>query len=395
MDIVKELLYTTAFCRANIDYLLNPENPSWIRFDPELGYEPDNISIKDGMDSCRSVYTYESSGQRKMVNYADQACRINTYGNSFTMCQQVSDGETWQEYLAAHIGEPIRNFGNGGYGVYQAYRRALRMEATDCSAEYIILGIFDDDHIRNIDAARWIRTRWHDRNRNFGKTAPMHGLPWSHLRFDLNKSYFVERPGHCKTEDDLRTLCDPERFYKTFKGDQIVRLFAIQIGGQVDNIDDLQAIAENFGIKVDLKNPEKRKEDARRLHVLYGLKSTEYLIGRMTSWIEARGKKLMVLLSYTKDAVNDFITGKQRFDQEFINYLDESKIPYLDLLSKHAADYKSFNLSLNEYFRRYYIHAAGAAVFEHYSPAGNFFTAMNIKDEIVNWLDPKPPAYEK
>jgi hypothetical protein len=53
--------------------------------------------------------------------------RINTYGNSFTQCHQVSDGETWQEYLAAPLGEPIRNFGVGGHGVFQAYRSTLHL----------------------------------------------------------------------------------------------------------------------------------------------------------------------------------------------------------------------------------------------------------------------------
>jgi hypothetical protein len=38
----------------------------------------------------------------------------------YSDCHQVSDCETWQEYLAGHLGEPIRNFGMGGYGVYQA-----------------------------------------------------------------------------------------------------------------------------------------------------------------------------------------------------------------------------------------------------------------------------------
>ena len=29
----------------------------------------------------------------------------------------MNDGETWQEYLAAHLREPIRNYGVGGYSV--------------------------------------------------------------------------------------------------------------------------------------------------------------------------------------------------------------------------------------------------------------------------------------
>jgi hypothetical protein len=49
----------------------------------------------------------------------------------FHACHQVSDNETWQEYLAGHLGEPIRNFGMGGFGVYQAYRRMIREEQTE------------------------------------------------------------------------------------------------------------------------------------------------------------------------------------------------------------------------------------------------------------------------
>ncbi|MSU64618.1 MAG: SGNH/GDSL hydrolase family protein [Opitutus sp.] len=71
---------------------------------------------------------------------------MNTYGNSFTQCHQVSDGETRQEYLAAHLGEPIRNFGVGGYGVFQAFARLRRMEQTAVQSPYLIFNVYDDDH---------------------------------------------------------------------------------------------------------------------------------------------------------------------------------------------------------------------------------------------------------
>ena len=63
-----------------------------------------------------------------------------------------------REYLSAHLGEPIRNFGIGGYGVYQAYRRARRIESGTLGSEYIILNIFYDDHVRSIDSSRRVRT---------------------------------------------------------------------------------------------------------------------------------------------------------------------------------------------------------------------------------------------
>ena len=50
-------------------------------------------------------------------------------GDSFTHCDQVSDGETWQEFLASHIREPVKNFGVGGYSVFQAVKRMERVQA--------------------------------------------------------------------------------------------------------------------------------------------------------------------------------------------------------------------------------------------------------------------------
>ena len=31
----------------------------------------------------------------------------------------------------------------------------------------------------------------------------------------------------------------------------------------------------------------------------------------------------------------------------------------------------------------------------HYNPRGNHFFAFAIKDDLVAWLDPRPPAYDR
>jgi hypothetical protein len=59
------------------------------------------------------------STKRQCHRALGRACRVHTYGDSFTHCDQVSDGETWQEFLAAHLQEPVKNFGVGGYSVFQ------------------------------------------------------------------------------------------------------------------------------------------------------------------------------------------------------------------------------------------------------------------------------------
>ena len=120
-----------------------------VQFDPEVGYILGNFMPRDGMDGSSTFSTVQSDGTRTSFMYRGKPCRINTYGNSFTQCHQVSDGETWQEYLAAHLGEPVRNFGMGGFGFYQAYRRMLREEQTEKGAEYVMLYIWGDDHVRS------------------------------------------------------------------------------------------------------------------------------------------------------------------------------------------------------------------------------------------------------
>jgi hypothetical protein len=391
-DLIRQILRTTTFHTLDVEAVLDPNKISWCSFDPEIGYIPRNVVLKDGMDFCRTTYTYEPSGQRKMVNYTNQPCRINTYGDSFTQSQQVSDDETWQERLAAHIGEPIRNFGVGGHSVYTAYKRAMRTEPGDCSAEYILLNIYDDDHVRNLDALRWVRTQWNEKDRPKDRAWPLHGLPWSHLRYDLSKGCFVELPGACQSDDDLRKLCVPEHFYRTFCDDQIVRLFALEKGGEAP-FDDLEAVAEALSIQVNLRNPKHREAEAKKLRVGYGFKSTEYILNKFVPWATEKNKKLIVLLTYSEGEIINFLNGGERFDRAFIDYLERKNIPWFDTLQQHKEDYADFGISPEEYIDRYFIKPAAAAVFGHYNPLGNAFFAFALKDDLVNWLNPKPPAY--
>ena len=87
--------------REEIDHFLDPEKLSWGQFDPEVGYILGNYLPQDGVDNSSTINTVQKNGARGASLYADQSRHINTYGNSFTQGAQVSDEETWQEYLAA------------------------------------------------------------------------------------------------------------------------------------------------------------------------------------------------------------------------------------------------------------------------------------------------------
>ena len=394
---VRKLLYTAAYRPIEMDRLLDPRRPSFVRFDPELGYVLKDYVFRDGMEETLSAYAYEPhGGHRRMIRCADQPCRINTYGDSFTQCAQVNDGETWQEILAARVREPVRNFGVGGYGVHQACLLALRTEAVaDLAAEYVVLNIWDDDHLRNIDAARWVRVGWMHRDLPRGdvdNAYPIHGFPWAHLRYDLDAGRLVERPGACKDQDDLRKLGDPDCFYEMFKDDTVVHLYTLAEGGEAP-VEKLEALAEAFGMRVNLREPVQRRADAHRLHLTYGIRSSIYLVDKMRAWSAEQGKKLMVLLSYGTPTVRRYIETGERFDREIVDHLQAAGVPHVDLLVKAAQEYKAFNVPVDEFLARFYIGRAGAQVFGHYNPYGNFWFAFAVRKELVDWLDPKPPSY--
>ncbi len=210
----EQYLRASAVPPATIDRFLH--GPSWARFDPELGYVLGNYLPADGLDRSATLSTVQENGARTAFMYAGKRCRINTYGDSFTQCHQVSDGETWQEYLAAHLGEPVRNFGMGGYGVYQAYRRLLREEKTKHAAEYLIFYIWGDDHIRSLLRCRHaaIYPLWDNQGgRMFHKNF------WPNVEMDLETGRFVERENLLSTADSLRHMTETQWMVDHLKDD--------------------------------------------------------------------------------------------------------------------------------------------------------------------------------
>ncbi|MGD2157675.1 MAG: hypothetical protein PVG14_00615 [Anaerolineales bacterium] len=382
----REILTEATLSREDIDRFLNPNVPNMATFDAELGYLFRDIVMKDGISGSYTISHYKPAGERRMVNYSQQPCRINTYGNSFTQGAQVSDGETWQEILATHFGEPIRNFGVGGYGVYQAYRRLLRQENTASSAEYIILNIWSDDHFRSIYPWRWLhipefRTRKKDR------TPMFHANPWAHLVLNPRTGVFEEHENPYPTPESLYQLCDPDHVYEVFKDKFDVQTYLAQMRALDTNTEILQEMADLLDLTTDFSSTDATARTTHALLRTVALRSSMYVIDMVQKFIRTRGKKFLVLLSYSEQDVIRACRGLARFDQSFIDYLNRNDFQFIDTLQKHVADFRDFKCPAEEYTRRFYI--------GHYNPSGNHFFAFAIKDGLVDWLNPKPPAYRK
>jgi len=379
---IKAYLYSIMPSREHVKNFIagrqGPEqlskNAGWM-FDPDLGWIITDCVRRDGVNKSKTFYHYEPDGARRVINFPDRPCRIHTYGDSFTHCDQVNDSETWQEFLAAHLQEPVRNYGAGGYSVYQAYLRMLKVEAKS-PAKYIILNIWDDDHYRNLDSWRPIR---------FGRVIP-DDFTLPHLRVNLQKGLCRQVPNLFQKGDEVYRLCDRAFVFKTFKDDPVLQVMLSLSKGRTISPKLVNPVAVSFGIAFEPNEQTAAKKKIENMYTEAALFATENVITWTEQFCRKTGKKLMLILSFSKENIAAALTGKAAFDRSFTDRLKDKPYPVIDMRDYFVADFKHSDGNVQGYLRKYYN--------GHHSPAGNFFTAWAIKNKVVAWLDPKPLPYQ-
>ncbi|MBI4165012.1 MAG: hypothetical protein HY508_04685 [Acidobacteria bacterium] len=380
-----QFIKKSAVPREVMDQWLRGDN--LYQFDPELGYVLSNYLPAWGIDHSATISTVQPNGARTSFMYAGRKSRINTYGDSFTECQQVSDGETWQEYLAAHLGEPIRNFGVGGYGVYQAYRRMIREEKTDHGAEYLILYDCCDDSTRSL--LRYRRATFYQRWDEHGSRM-FHGNFWAHVEMDLETGRFVEKENPLPTKKSLYHMTEPHWMVEHLKDDLALQL-ALYSFGTIRDLDreKISKLAARLDFPFDWSQEESAlRFQAGALLNRYSQRATLFILDKASAFARENGKKLLVVLNMTAD-ITEMNQRGTRDDQEVVDYLGKEKFDYFDMNEVHLRDFRKSNLSYREYIKPYLVDGG------HYSPQGNHFFAYSIKDKVVEWLDPKPIPYQQ
>ncbi len=364
----REFLKHILCSREDVDAWIAGRAFPFSKYDSELGYLHRDREFQDGIEGSITTYRYDSSGSRRMINYADQECRINTYGNSFTHCDQVSDGETWQEILAAHLCEPVRNFGVGGYSVYQAYLR-LQREESRSPAKYIIFNIYDDDHYRNL--LSWQRFRFRVTAYSFNSTVP-------YVKVNPERGEFIECENLCSTPESLYNLCDLDSVFEIFKDDFVFnRKVAQQSQKERKRKGELQLSTYD-----DLMDT---------LYTESSLYASMQIVDNVEEYARDNNKKVLYVLSYRFQNIENILAGGSRFDLKFVEYLKNKNLSVVDLMNAHKEDYAEFKGSIEAYIKKYY----DIDLFNHYTPLGNFFCAFAIKDSLVSMLEPKPLSYSK
>ena len=359
----REFLKHLLCSRHDVDDWIAGRAFPFSKYDSELGYLHRDREFRDGIEGSISTYRYDPSGSRRMINCADKECRINTYGNSFTHCDQVSDGETWQETLAAHLCEPVRNFGVGGFSVYQAYLRMQREESRS-PAKYIIFNIFDDDHYRNL--LSWHRFRFIVSPYSFLPTVP-------YLKVNPKKGELIECENLCSTPESLYNLCDLDSVCEIFKDDFVLNRKVAQ-QKQKERTRKSEICLSAYDDLMDT------------LYTESSLYASMRIVDKVEKYARDNNKKVLYVLSYRFQNIEKILTGGSRFDLKFVAYLKNNNLPVVDLMNAHIDDYAEFKDNIETYIKRYYN--------SHYTPLGNFFCAFAIKDSLVSILEPKPVSYQ-
>ncbi len=349
-------------------------------YSSEFGWVLRDAVRFDGINGSKTFYHYEKDGARRIVNSPGQTSRLHTYGNSFTHGDQVSDGETWQEYLAGHFQEPIRNYGVGGYSVYQAFRRMRRHEQAGSGAEYLILNVYDDDHFRNLTPWRALAS---------GRIGLIPGtLPY--VRPNVNKGTCQEFDNPSPKPEDLYRLCDEDFLWRTFHNEPVT-LFVLRTKADSDALRRqlVEGCAARWGVDLTPFAGLPIAEQFLKIYTAAAIAATKHIVTWTEKLAAERGKKLMLMLTFGRANMQAELEGRPRFDQDFVNWLKDKPYPVVDVRDAFRAEFKQFKGDVQTYINRYYVTPKGG----HHNPAGNFFVANMARDTVRKWLQPAPLPY--
>lgn len=235
----------------------------------------------------------------------------------------------------------------------------MRREESRVPARYIIFNIFDDDHYRNLHG--WQRPRFRGNRKSTNPPVP-------HVKVDLDKGTFIECANPCPTPESLYRLCDLDSAFALFGDDDGVIRFARR---RV-----LRAQGAANVPRVDFDDAECTRR---------ALFATTRIVDLIERFAAQGNHKVLYVLSYAAPRVQRFVKEGRRFDATFVDFLEKRRLPYVDLLKAHAADFAKSGGDLDRYLSRHFI--------GHYSPLGNFFCAFAMKDAVLRMLDPPSPAY--
>jgi hypothetical protein len=212
-----------------------------------------------------------------------------------------------------------------------------------------------------------------------------HGNYWCNIEMNMKTGRLEEHESRVGSREELYKMTDPDWMLENLKDDLALQMYLYKLG-RISDIDteQMEKLAAYLGAGFNPGAGDLRDE-VRKLLDSYAYAATKYILNKARAFTEDSGKKLLVIIFDPRIAMRQLLEGKSRVDQEIVDFLEENKFNYFDMNLVHVEDYKDFNLSIDEYYDRYFI--------GHYNPRGNHFFAYSLKSKVVNWLDPMPFTY--
>jgi len=117
-------------------------------FDPELGWvrKPGTTGIEQ-TESGPCTFEIDEHGCRVNPGFSDPASAVVAFGDSFAFCRLSANDETWPYFLSNEIGEDVRNYGVGNYGLDQALLR-LERELPNIQAGLVLMAVVPETMAR-------------------------------------------------------------------------------------------------------------------------------------------------------------------------------------------------------------------------------------------------------
>ena len=239
--------------------------------------------------------------------------------------------------LAAHLGEPIRNFGMGGYGAYQSYRRMIRTAVSDIGTEYVLLYIWGDDHYRSAMRCRHVISR----ARLLQGAQMFHGNFWANLEMDLESGELVERESLAPTPESLYGMADEEFMVDALRDDLMLQMTLFD-RGDTDDVDvaRLNRLADWLNCAKVVEGSSDLKRQVGTLRTAYAFAATRSIIDKAAAFADRSGKKLMFVL-FCPRAMRQLIAGDRRYDQEIADYLQQQGHTTFDMNPVYQADFRT------------------------------------------------------
>jgi hypothetical protein len=212
---------------------------------------------------------------------------------------------------------------------------------------------------------------------------PRFTMPY--VRVNVGQDRCIAADNLLRKPEDVLKLCDEKFVWETFKDDPVLK---VKLSAAHENLAPqlVDAVEAAFGFP---KAPDGEKNAARRIAARYteaALFSSQHIVDWFEQYAAKTGKKLFLVLSFGRITLKDELEGKPRFDQSFLDWLKKKPFPVLDMRDAFQAEYKNYQGDLKKFLDRYF-HG-------HHTPAGNFFTALALKDQLLKWLDPLPIPYQ-